>query len=110
MLLHVTSPNVPPFLGLCLVAGFLTTAVLLVLSFVAYRRRRTRSTLLLVAAFGTLCVYSVTAVLMLDGIISDRAHHLVEHGLIVLQSLLLLAAVYYARTIERKSVGGEDTK
>ncbi len=109
-MLHVVTTGDTPLLDLCLAAGFIATAVLLVLSVVAYHRRRTRSMLLLVAAFGTLCVYSLTAVLMLRGIISDRTHHLTEHGLIVLQSLLLLAAVYYARTVERNSVDSEETK
>ncbi|GGL68549.1 DUF7471 family protein [Halocalculus aciditolerans] len=90
-----------PLLNAVLLACLLLSGGVLVLSLVAYARRRTRSILLLVAAFAALCAHSLVAVLMLAGVVTESTHHLAEHTLVLVQSGLVLAAVYYARTVER---------
>jgi len=99
-------PNHPVLDGL-LAVGLLASGAVLALSLVAFWRRRTRSFLLVAAAFATLCAQSVVAILMLDGVLSDPVHHLIEHAFVVAQSVLVLAAVYYARTVERATEGAE---
>lgn len=84
-----------------LLASLALGALLFALALVAYARRRTRSVLLLVASFGALFAYALVAVLAVIGVVTEGTHHLVEHVLVSVQAALVLAAVYYARTVER---------
>jgi hypothetical protein len=97
--LHTVSS--PALLALVTVAG-LGTAVLLGLAFAAFVRRRSRPYLLLVAAFAALLGRSAVVVLSLVGVLSPAQHHLFEHGLDVVLVALVVAAVYYARTVTRE--------
>jgi hypothetical protein len=80
----------------------LGASVLLGLALAAFVRRRSRPYLLLVAAFGALLGRSAVAAASLSGLLSPANHHVFEHGLDALLVALVVAAVYYAR-----SVGGE---
>ncbi|WP_435066601.1 DUF7471 family protein [Haloplanus sp. C73] len=97
--LHTVSS--PALVALVTVAG-LGTAVLLGLAFAAFVRRRSRPYLLLVAAFAALLGRSAVVGLSLVGVLSPAQHHLLEHGLDVVLVALVVAAVYYARTVTRE--------
>ena len=83
-----------------LACSFILASVLVVLSGFAFRRRKTRSALLLCGAFLTILGHSIVAIFMLEGIVSDVIHHLIEHALIIVQSMLVLAAIYYSRELK----------
>jgi hypothetical protein len=80
----------------------LGTAVLLGLAFAAFVRRRSRPYLLLVAAFAALLGRSAVVGFSLMGMLSPTNHHFFEHGLDVVLVALVVAAVYYARTVRRE--------
>jgi hypothetical protein len=90
--------------GLIAVVGLATlgTAVLLGLAFAAFVRRRSRPYLLLVAAFAALLGRSAVVAVSALGLLSPTDHHLFEHGLDVVLVALVVAAVYYARTVRRE--------
>lgn len=90
-----------PFVAVLTVAG-VVTAVLFGLALAAYLRRGTRSYLLIVGAFAALLARSVVAGLSLSGLLAPGTHHLLEHGLDVAMVALVVAAVYYARTVTRE--------
>ena len=75
------------------------TALLLGVAFAALVRRQSRPYLLLVAAFTALLGRSVVAGFSMFGMLSLTTHHLFEHGMDVLLVALVVAAVYYARTV-----------
>jgi hypothetical protein len=75
------------------------TALLLGLAFAAFIQRRSRPYLLLVAAFGVFLGRSLVAGISMLGIVSPATHHLFEHGMDVVLVALVVAAVYYARTV-----------
>ena len=75
------------------------TALLLGVAFAALVRRQSRPYLLLVAAFTALLGRSVVAGFSMFGMLSPTTHHLFEHGMDVLLIALVVAAVYYARTV-----------
>lgn len=75
------------------------TALLLGVAFAALVRRQSRPYLLLVAAFTALLGRSVVAGFSMFGMLSPTTHHLFEHGMDVLLVALVVAAVYYARTV-----------
>ena len=77
------------------------------LASVAFARRRSRSYLLVAAALGTLAARTGVAGLSLGGLLETNLHHLLEHGLDVAMAALVIAAVYYARTVERELDGEE---
>jgi hypothetical protein len=91
-------------LGLLAVVSLaaLGTAVLLGLAFAAFVRRRSRPYLLLVAAFAALLGRSAVVGVSALGLLSPTNHHLFEHGLDVVLVALVVAAVYYARTVRRE--------
>jgi len=78
------------------------TALLLGVAFAALVRRRSRPYLLLVAAFTALLGRSVVASFSMFGMLSPTTHHLFEHGMDVLLVTLVVAAVYYARTVSHE--------
>ena len=75
------------------------TALLLGVAFAALVQRQSRPYLLLVAAFTALLGRSVVAGFSMFGMLSPTTHHLFEHGMDVLLVALVVAAVYYARTV-----------
>lgn len=77
-------------------------ALLLGVAFAAFVRRRSRPYLLLVAAFAALLARSLVAGATIVGLLSGPTHHLLEHGIDVLLVALVVAAVYYARSVTRE--------
>ena len=96
---HLTSdPSLIVVLGLA-GAGSLVVAGLAI---AAFARRRSRSYLLIAAALGALAARTGVAGLSLGGLLGTDFHHLLEHGLDVAMAALVIAAVYYARSVERE--------
>jgi hypothetical protein len=89
----------PVVAGLVALAG-LASAVLVGLALAAFVRRRSRSYLLVTLALAAVLARTGVAAVTLAGGMSDANHHLVEHGLDVVMAALVVAAVYYARTVE----------
>jgi hypothetical protein len=100
--LHTAAPD--PSLVVVLVLAGLGTALLLGLGLAALLRRRSRSYLLVALALATLFARSVVAGLSLAAWLPAGTHHLVEHALDVVMAGLVIAAVYYARSVERPAV------
>lgn len=88
-------------LPLLVLAGLAAT-VLVCLGLVAVSRRQSRSYLLVALALGTLLCKALAGGFTIVGILPTDLHHTVEHGLDLVMAILLIAAVYYARTTPRK--------
>lgn len=96
-------------LGLSIVIAGLLTAVLLGLGIAVLVRRRSRSYLLIAMALLALFARSIVAGGTLLGVIAPGPHHLLEHGLDIIMAALVVAAVYYARSVEQAQASwGED--
>lgn len=80
----------------------LGSAVLTGLALAAFVRRRSRSFLLVALAVATLLTRSAVGALSLAGGLSLGTHHLLEHGLDAVMAALVVAAVYYARSVRRE--------
>lgn len=78
------------------------------LAIVAFIQRRSRSYLLIVLALATLLARTVVGGLAMGELIPIETHHLVEHALDGVMAVLLIAAVYFARTTD-PTAGGERT-
>ena len=103
IILHAMPPNPRlPSLNivlLCLlVLAGLAAAVLVSLGWTAFSRRQSRSYLLVVLALGTLVCKAFAGGFTVVGILPGDLHHFVEHSLDLIMAMLLIAAVYYART------------
>lgn len=85
-----------------LAVSAVAAVVLCGLAVVAYRRRRSRAYLLVVFALATLVARPLIGALSATAVVDADLHHLLEHGLDAVVVLLVLGAVYYARTVERK--------
>lgn len=104
--IHALAPD--PWLVAAVGLGGLTSAVVVALAVAALLRRRSTPYLLISLALGTLLARSAVAAVAMNGYFSDVTHHTVEHGLDVVMAGLVLAAVYYARRVERTyATGGE---
>lgn len=79
--------------------------VLVAISALAFLRRGTRSYLLILLALTTVLARPVLAGLSLTGSVPGDIHHFLEHSLDVVMAALVIAAVYYARRVE-KTAGG----
>ncbi|KAA9400046.1 hypothetical protein Har1130_10315 [Haloarcula sp. CBA1130] len=77
-------------------------AVLCGLALVAYRQRGTRAYLLIVLALTALFARPLIALLSGFAVVSEPTHHFIEHALDTLFVVLVLGAVYYARTVEKR--------
>ena len=91
-----------PGLVAVVVVATLGAAVLLGVAFAAFVQRRSRPYLLLVAAFAALLGRSAVVGMSLLGGLSPADHHLFEHALDVVLVALVVAAVYYARSVDRE--------
>ena len=85
-----------------LAVSALAAGLLCALAVAVYRRRRSRAYLLVTLALGALLARPLVAALSAATVIPAETHHVLEHGLDALVVVLLLGAVYYARTIERR--------
>ncbi|MEE6208913.1 hypothetical protein U3A55_01905 [Salarchaeum sp. III] len=84
-----------------LLAAAAISGLLVALATAVYLRRRQRSYLLIVLAFTALFARAGVALLSVSNAIPATFHHVLEHGLDVVMAGLVVAAVYYARTVER---------
>jgi hypothetical protein len=94
-----------PLVSALTVAG-LAAAALAGAALAVYVRRQSRSYLLVALAFVALLARTGVAVASLAGALSLNYHHLLEHGLDVAMAALVIAAVYYARSVEPTPRGG----
>ncbi|MFB6093388.1 MAG: hypothetical protein ABEJ77_00405 [Halanaeroarchaeum sp.] len=86
--------------ALILLSGIASVA-LAVVGVMAFRRRRSPSYLLVATALIVLAVKAFVGGLTVAGLMEVRLHHLVEHGLDFLTALLLIGAIYAARSRHR---------
>ena len=86
-----------------LVIAGVSSVAIVGLGIAAFSRRRSRSYLLITLALATLLVRTLVGGLALEEMMSFRLHHLIEHGLDGVMAVLLLAAVYFARTTSPRS-------
>lgn len=94
--LHATSALLPPVLA----AATLVSGTLVALALAAFARRQSRPYLLVVLALATLLARSALGVLTVEEFIDIAFHHLLEHGLDVVTVVLLVGAIYLARTTD----------
>ena len=78
-----------------------TSAILISLAIVALLRRQSRSYFFIVIALGTLICKVFAGGLTIVELLPSDLHHTMEHGLDLIMGLLLLAAIYAARTAPR---------
>lgn len=98
----VTNVTARPSLAIVLTLAGLTSIGILALAVVALSRRQSWSYLLVTLAIGTLGIRVLLGGLMLFGFIDLTIHHLLEHIVDILMAILLLAAVYTARSTETR--------
>jgi len=101
-------PSVGSYLGggtwdvAAVVLSAVAVAVLCGLAVAAYRQRRTRPYLLITLALIALFARPLVALLSGFSLVSAPTHHFLEHALDTLFVVLVLGAVYYARTVEKR--------
>ncbi|MFC7027489.1 hypothetical protein ACFQJ5_07635 [Halomicroarcula sp. GCM10025324] len=81
------------------------TVTLCALGVAAYRRRQSRAYLLVVLALAALVARPLVGVLSAAAVVSPETHHLLEHAIDAVVVVLVLGAVYYARSVERRLEG-----
>ena len=94
-------------LFLVLIFAAVGSLAMLGIAVAALARRRSRSYLLVALALVTLAARTAVAGLTLLQLVSPLTHHLIEHGLDVIMAALVIAAVYYARTVTERAPQGE---
>ncbi|WP_458206083.1 DUF7471 family protein [Haladaptatus sp. NG-SE-30] len=80
----------------------LGSVLVLALSLVAFRQRRTLPYLLVTLAFAALAGRALVGGLTTANYLAGGAHHLAEHALDVVVIALLVGAVYYTRRVETR--------
>ena len=98
----ITNGVASPALFAAVAAATVGATVLLGLAVAAFVRRRSRPSLLLAAAFAALLGRSAVVAFSALGVLSAADHHVFEHALDVALVALVVAAVYYARTVTRE--------
>ena len=98
--LHAGVPLSDSLLIVALGVGSVLSILVAVLSFVAFLRRRTVSYLLVAVAFSTFLGKASLGLTYLIGGVNADMHHSFEHSLDVAMLVLVLVAVYYARSSE----------
>lgn len=87
------------------VAG-VASAVLTGAALAAFLRRRSGPYLLVALALGALLARTAVAGASVGGVLAADVHHALEHGLDVAMAALVVAAVWYARSVSRTPAGG----
>lgn len=95
--------TVTPLLVLAVTLAGLGSALVAGLGLAAYAQRRSGSYLLVALALSALLARSTVAVATMTGVVPFRSHHTAEHALDFVLVALVLAAVYYARQVERST-------
>lgn len=103
---HAQTAGLDVPLVLALAAAGVTSAVLTGAALAAFLRRRSRPYLLVALALATLLARSVVAGASVGGLLAGDVHHVLEHGLDVVMAGLVIAAVWYARSVAGASAGG----
>ncbi len=103
---HAQTAGLDVPLVLALAAAGVTSAVLTGAALAAFLRRRSRPSLLVALALATLLARSVVAGASVGGLLAGDVHHVLEHGLDVVMAGLVIAAVWYARSVAGASAGG----
>ena len=98
IVLHAT-PTVGPLLAGVLTVASAASAVLVGVALAAFARRRTSPYLFVALAVAALAARSVVGWLGMVGGLSTTTHHTAEHGLDVVMVALVVAAVWYARSV-----------
>lgn len=83
------------------VLSVVTSAALALIAVLAFRRRPSLSYLLVAAALVLFAVKALVGGLTVAGLLGFDAHYAVEHGLDFLMALLLIGAIYAARSGHR---------
>lgn len=96
---HLQSVGFDWLLVLALCIAGVASAVLTGAAIAVFQRRRSRPYLLVALALAALLVRTAVAGLSLVGSLGAQHHHLLEHGLDVVMAGLVIAAVYYARSV-----------
>lgn len=94
----------PVLIGTIALAGVGTT-ILFLLGVAAYYRRRSTPYLLIAVSMGALTTRAIIGFGTVLGIVPMGAHHLMEHGIDFLVSVLLLAAIVTSGTV---GLGGRE--
>ena len=98
-----------PALTVVLGLAAIGSAAVLLVALKAFERRRTLSYLLVALAIATLLGRTLLGGLTVGGAVSPGAHHVAEHGFDIVLVVLLVGAVYAARTSGRPTgSGGEE--
>lgn len=98
VVLHAT-PTIGPVLAAVLTVASIASAALVGLALAAFARRRTSPYLFVALAVAALAARSIVGWLGLVGSLSTTTHHTAEHGLDVVMVALVVAAVWYARSV-----------
>ena len=96
--LHAPPSLDPMLVGAHLLAG-IGSGLLLALGVVAFSRRASRSYLLVVLALAALVARTLVSTLAILGPLDPGLHHFAEHALDAMVAILLLGAIYFARTV-----------
>lgn len=96
-------------LTLALAVAGVASALLTGAALAVFLRRQTRPYLLVVLALVALLARSAVAGASIGGMLAADVHHLLEHGLDVAMAGLVIAAVWYARSVSRTPTGGGES-
>ena len=91
--------------GVLVLAGG-ASLIVVGLAIAAFAQRRSRSYLLIALALATLLARTIAGGLAMGELLPVGTHHLVEHSLDGVMAVLLIAAVYFARTTDPTGGGG----
>ncbi|GAA0272868.1 DUF7471 family protein [Halobacterium noricense] len=105
---HAQTAGLDVPLVVALAAAGVASALLTGAALAAFLRRRSRPYLLVALALGTLLARSVVAGASVGGLLAGDVHHVLEHGLDVLMAGLVIAAVWYARSVSGTPTGGDE--
>ncbi|WP_455429083.1 DUF7471 family protein [Haloarcula regularis] len=100
--LHFGESPSDSLLIVALGTGTVLSILVASLSAVAFVKRRTISYLLITVSFSTFLGKTSLGLVSLTSGMSTDMHHSFEHSLDVVMMVLVLTAVYYARTSERR--------
>jgi hypothetical protein len=103
---HAQTAGLDVPLVVALAAAGVASALLTGAALIAFLRRRSRPYLLVALALATLLARSVVAGASVGGLLAGDVHHVLEHGLDVLMAGLVIAAVWYARSVAGTATGG----
>lgn len=108
--LEIPSFGDPFVVSTLVILSGIASLALAIIGIQAFRRRRSLSYLLVAAALVVLAIKAFMGGLTVIGIVSLGAHHVIEHGLDLLMALLLIGAIYAARSQHRCWIPGKTSE